>query len=239
MRSFLVSSAIRPVGRQKLTGRKQNATSTRHDESNSSRFAPTSERTIASRTPSAPLASSAKHAPHRSAASPSYASTRTQGAGSNSSKSAWPCATTSSPAPRPASVRGLVTDALEQTPGRERLKRARLEASPAGDAATRAVLARARRDTIRDIGRCRCRRCARWNGRDRALGGSAGASYLPPSTDGAFGTFKRWLHNACRDRRPTCAPSTVRTDRCVPATRSHLSLARWAQDDLHPARGRA
>ena len=30
----------------------------------------------------------------------------------------------------------------EQTPGRERLKRARLEASPAGDAATRAVLAR-------------------------------------------------------------------------------------------------
>ena len=33
----------------------------------------------------------------------------------------------------------------EQTPGRERLKRARLEASPAGDAATRAVLARASR----------------------------------------------------------------------------------------------
>ena len=92
------------------------------------------------------LASSAKHAPHRSAASPSYASTRTQGAGSNSSKSVWPCATTSSPAPRPASVRGLVTDVLEQTPGRERLKRARLEASPAGDAATRAVLALSRHD---------------------------------------------------------------------------------------------
>ncbi|MFZ2057698.1 MAG: hypothetical protein WAV54_09880 [Acidimicrobiales bacterium] len=33
----------------------------------------------------------------------------------------------------------------EQTPGRARLKRARLEASPAGDAATRAVLARASR----------------------------------------------------------------------------------------------
>jgi hypothetical protein len=40
----------------------------------------------------------------------------------------------------------------------------------------------ARRDTIRGIGRRRCRRRARWNGRDRALGGSAGASYLPPST---------------------------------------------------------
>jgi len=57
--------ATRPVGRPTSAGRKQSATSTRRDESSSSRFAPTSERAIASRTPSAPLASSARHAPHR------------------------------------------------------------------------------------------------------------------------------------------------------------------------------
>jgi len=45
-----------------------------------------------------------------------------------------------------------------------------------------APCSRARRDTIRGTGRRRCRRRARWNGRDRALGGRAGASYLPPST---------------------------------------------------------
>ena len=61
---------------------------------------------------------------------------------------------------------------------------------------------RARRDTIRGIGRRRCHCHARWNGRDRTLGSRAGASDLPPSTPTRPRRTPRFAGSASHAARP-------------------------------------
>jgi len=70
--------ATRPVGRPTSAGRSKARLRRGATNRAAVRFRAYERAAIASRTPSAPLASSARHAPHRSVASPSYASTPAQ-----------------------------------------------------------------------------------------------------------------------------------------------------------------
>ena len=139
-------------------------------------------RAIASTMPSVPLTSSARHAPHRSVVCfflREHPGTRR-----------WieqleerVTVREHELARAEAAERQVTRDGrAKRVPRRGRSKRSRLEASPAGDAATRAVLERAVETRSGISGGADAAAAADRAGRDRASGGRAGASDLPPST---------------------------------------------------------